>query len=272
VEQGLGDTIQFIRYASLVEARGGRVIVECEKSLVRLLETCPGIDQVVARGEPLPDFDVHTPLLRLMGLFTTTLETIPAPIPYLAAETTRVDHWKERLAAWPGFRIGIAWQGNPRHTRDPDRSFRLAQFERLAGIEGVRLVSLQKGFGAEQLRELRDRFSVIDFGAEVDPGLTTMSDTPALMMGLDLIITPDTSLAHLAGALGRPVWIALPLAPDWRWLIGREDSPWYPTARLFRQTERGRWDPVFDRIAAALQEYIAPRQENDGSLRMAEEY
>src|SRR5208282_3860779 len=210
VEQGLGDTIQFIRYASLVKDRGGRVVVECQKPLVRLLETCSGIDQVVARGEALPEFDFHTPLLRLMGLFTTTLETIPASIPYLTAEGACVERWRERLRAWPGFRIGIAWQGNPRHTRDPDRSIRLAQFERLAGIEGIRLISLQKGFGAEQLRELGDRLSVIDLGEEVDPGLTTMWDTPALMMGLDLVITPDTSLARLAGALGTPVWIALP--------------------------------------------------------------
>ncbi len=256
VEQGLGDTIQFVRYASLVKARGARVLVECQQALVPLLKTCPGVDLVVARGQPLPEFDVHTPLLRLMGLFTTTLETIPASIPYLTAEAARVERLEARLTAWPGFKVGIVWQGNPRHTRDPDRSFRLAEFERLAGIEGVRLINLQKGSGAEQLGKLAARFSVIDLGEEVDPGLTTMSDTPALMMGLDLVITPDTVLAHLAGALGIPVWIALPLAPDWRWLTRREDSPWYPTARLFRQSERDRWDIVFDRIAAALNEKI----------------
>jgi tetratricopeptide (TPR) repeat protein len=259
VEQGLGDTIQFIRYAALVKERAGRVVVECQAPLVRILKTCPGIDQVVARGEALPEFDSHTPLLRLMGLFTTTLETIPASIPYLAAEAARTERWRERLRAWPGFRIGIAWQGNPRHTRDPDRSFPLAQFERLARIEGIRLISLQKGFGVEQLRQLGNRRSVIDLGEEVDPSSTTMRDTPALMMGLDLVITPDTSLAHLAGALGVPVWIALPRAPDWRWLTDREDSPWYPTARLFRQPERGRWDIVFDRITAALEEELALR-------------
>ena len=154
MEQGLGDTIQFIRYASLVKDRGGRVVVECQKPLVRLLETCPGIDQVVARGEALPEFDFHTPHLRLMGLFTTNLETIPAPIRYLKADAARVERWRERLGAWPGFKIGIAWQGNPRHARDPDRSFRLTQFERLTKIEGVRLINLQKGFGAEQLREV----------------------------------------------------------------------------------------------------------------------
>src|SRR5262249_31997000 len=139
VEQGLGDTIQFIRYSPLVQARGGRVVVECQKPLVPLIQTCPGIHQVVARGQPLPPFDVHSPLLRLMGLFTTPLETIPAAIPYLRAEAARVDRWRDRLAAWPGFRVGIAWQGNPRHTRDADRSFPLALFERLAAIDGVRL-------------------------------------------------------------------------------------------------------------------------------------
>src|SRR5262249_16985051 len=136
-------------------------------------------------------------------------------------------------------------------------SFLLAQFRRLAGIQGVRLISLQKGYGVEQLKELAGGFPVIDLGDEVDADLATMEDTPAIMMDLDLVITPDTSLAHLAGALGVPVWIPLPRAPDWRWLLDREDSPWYPTARLFRQTRRGEWDPVFDRIAAVLEQRLA---------------
>jgi Flp pilus assembly protein TadD len=256
-DQGLGDTLQFIRYASLVRARGGRVVVQCQQPLVRLLETCPGIDRVIARGEDLPPFDVHSSLVRLIGLFTKGLDGIPASIPYLRAVDELVDRWRARLAAWPGFRVGITWQGNPKHTRDRDRSFRLIEFERLAGIEGVRLISLQKGYGAEQLHDLGGRFPVIDLGAELDPELATMQDTPAVMMGLDLLITPDTGLAHLAGALGRPVWIALPKAPDWRWFLGREESPWYPTARLFRQSEQGCWGPVFDRLAAALEEKIA---------------
>ena len=178
------------------------------------LQTCPGIDLVVARGEPSPDFDVHSPLLRLMGFFTTSLEAIPAPIPYLRAEAVRVEFWRQRLIAWPALKVGIAWQGNPRHTRDPDRSFPLARFQRLARIEGVQLINLQKGFGTEQLRDMGSLFTVVDFGEEVDPGLTNMWDTPALMTALDLVITPDTSLAHLAGALGIPVWIALPRAPE----------------------------------------------------------
>jgi ADP-heptose:LPS heptosyltransferase len=199
-----------------------------------------------------------------MGIFTQSLETIPAPIPYLTAEPARVDRWRTRLAAWPGFKVGIAWQGNPKHTRDRDRSFPLVHFETLAAIETVRLVSLQKGYGVEQIRELRGRFPLIELGDELDPGLEMMQDTPAAMMSLDLVITPDTSLAHLAGALGVPVWIALPKSPDWRWLIGREDSPWYPTARLFRQSDRGRWSPVFDRISAALKEHTSRRGTQTG--------
>jgi hypothetical protein len=256
--RGLGDTIQFIRYAPLVQARGGRVVVACQETLIRLVETCPGIDRVVPRGGLLPEFDVHLPLLRLMGLFTPSVEAIPAKVPYLRADAARVDRWRGRLASCPGLRIGIAWQGDPTNIRDRDRSFSLAHFEGLAAIPGVRLISLQKGNGAEQIRDLKGHFPVIDLGAEADPGLATMEDTPAIMMGLDLVITPDTALAHLAGALGVPVWIALSSSPDWRWLLDRDDSPWYPTARLFRQTRLGEWEPVFDRMAAALAQGAGP--------------
>ncbi len=232
------------------------MIVACQTPLFRLAETCPGVDQAIAPGDPLPEFDVHSTLTRLMCLFTQTVAAIPASIPYLRAEPARVNRWRARLAAWPGFKVGIAWQGNPKHSRDRDRSFPLSRFERLAEIEGVRLISLQRGEGTEQLRELGGRFPVIDFGDAVDPALAMMEDTPAIMMGLDLVIAPDTALAHLAGALGVPIWVALPMGPDWRWMLDREDSPWYPTARLFRQTELGRWDTVFDRIAAALTERV----------------
>ncbi len=197
---------------------------------------------------------MHSTITRLMCLFNTTIATIPARLPYLLADTARVERWRARLDAWPGYKVGIAWQGNPKHTRDRDRSFPLVLFQRLSEIAGVRLISLQKGPGTEQLRDLGGRFPVVDFGDAVDPGLTMMEDTPAIMMGLDLVITPDTALAHLAGALGVPVWVALPMGPDWRWMLDREDSPWYPTARLFRQTQIGRWESVFDRIAAALAE------------------
>ena len=136
MEQGLGDTFHFIRYAPLVKARGGRVVVECQKPLVRILDTCPGIDQIVAKGDPLPPFDVHCPLLRLMGLFKTTVETIPTSIPYLFADASLVGRWRKRLASWPGFRVGIIWQGNPNHPRDRDRSFPLSAFELCPGSRG----------------------------------------------------------------------------------------------------------------------------------------
>jgi hypothetical protein len=250
--EGLGDTVQFIRYAPQVKARGGRVVLESQMPLAPIMATCPGIDQIVPKGEPLPEYDLRAPLLRLMGLFTSSVESIPAPIPYLTVEPGRAARWRERLNRIPGFKVGIVWQGNPKHTRDRDRSFRLANFEKLARIEGVQLISLQKGLGAEQIQELGGRFPVVEFGDEVDPGMKTILDTPAIMMNLDLVITPDTALAHIAGALGVPLWIALPFAPDWRWMLDREDSPWYPSARLFRQTEIRRWSPAFDQMASAL--------------------
>ncbi len=191
-----------------------------------------------------------------MCLITRSVEAIPAPIPYFRADPARVDRWRDRLANWPGFKVGIAWQGNPKHSRDRDRSFPLSLFQRLSGIEGVHLISLQRGVGTDQIHALAGHLPVIDLGDEVDPGMAMMEDTPAIMMGLDLVIAPDTAVAHLAGALGVPVWIALPLGPDWRWMLDREDSPWYPTARLFRQTELGCWEPVFDRIAASLTERV----------------
>ncbi len=233
------------------------MLLLCQQSLLPLAETCPGIDRVVPRGDRLPEFDVHSPLMRLMGLFTKNVEAIPAPIPYLRTDAARVERWRKHLAGGPRLKVGIAWQGNPEHTRDRDRSFLLAHFERLAAIDGVGLFSLQKGFGAEQVRELAGRFPVFELGDRLDPNSLVIQDTPAVMKALDLVITADTMLAHLAGALGVPVWIALPFSPDWRWLLGRDDSPWYPTARLFRQSESGRWDLVFDRIARALDELIA---------------
>ncbi|MDX1948749.1 MAG: tetratricopeptide repeat protein [Pirellulaceae bacterium] len=250
-EQGLGDTIQFIRYAPLVSLRGGQVIVECQRPLAKLLAGFEGVDQLVPRGEPLPEFAVQAPLLSLPHLFGTTLHTIPAAVPYLRAEPQRIERWRQRIGESPGFRIGIAWQGNPAYRLDKLRSIRLARFAPLAAVPGVRLISLQKNLGSEQIAELRDQFTVEDFSAELDLEGAFL-DTAALMTALDLVVTSDTSLAHLAGALGVPTWVALPVDPDWRWLLAREDSPWYPSMRLFRQTERGNWSEVFGRIAAEV--------------------
>jgi Flp pilus assembly protein TadD len=256
-EQGLGDTIQFVRYAPMVKERGGRVIVETQDVLIPLLSGCPGIDQLVAQGGPLPAFDCHAPLMSLPGIFGTTLANIPARIPYLACDQERRQRWQPRLRAEPGFRIGIAWHGGPKYAGNRRRSFALAHFAHLARVPGVRLFSLQKGLGREQLEALNGQFPVIDLGAEVDETGGAFMDTAAVLQDLDLVVTVDSSLAHVAGALGVPVWVALGMGPDFRWLLGREDSPWYPTMRLFRQTGWGDWDDLFRRIAREVEQLLS---------------
>ena len=249
-EQGLGDTIQFIRYAALVKELGGRVIVECQRSLLRLLAGCAGIDELVGQGASLPDFDVHSPLFSMPYVFRTSLTTIPAGHPYLFADPGLEEQWRRELAPVGDFKVGICWQGNPKHAWDRLRSIPLGQFAPLARLDGVRLFSLQKGPGSEQIKEAA--FPITDLACRLDEASGPFMDTAAVMKNLDLIITADTSIAHLAGALGVPVWIALPFLPDWRWLLAREDSPWYPTVRLFRQTNRGNWQEVFERIAGQV--------------------
>jgi len=247
-EQGLGDTFQFIRYASLVHERGGRAIIEGCPELRSLVGTCPGVERVLGADEPLPAFDVHAYLLSLPRLFGTTLATVPAKVPYLTADPALVAHWRQELSTFRGFKIGIVWQGSKVNKQDLVRSVTLAEFAPLAGLEGVHLFSLQKGAGTEQLSMLANRFAVTDLASLLE----TFMDTAAILMNLDLVIAVDTAVAHLAGALGVPVWVALPFTPDWRWLLGRADSPWYPTARLFRQIRSGDWPTVFTNMAAEL--------------------
>jgi Flp pilus assembly protein TadD len=256
-EQGLGDTLQFIRYAPLVQQRGGRVILVCQPPLIRLLARSPGIERLVAQGEPLPEYQVHAPLMSLPGLLGTTLESVPADVPYLDAEPRLVEDWRHRLGSYPGFKVGIVWQGNRKFRSDRRRSVPLVQFAPLARVPGVHLLSLQKGAGCEQLPALQGRFPVIDLGSQLDETTGPFMDTAAVMKNLDLVVTSDTATAHLAGALGVPVWVALHDIPDWRWLLHREDSPWYPTMRLFRQTRPGQWEDVFHRIAGELQRRVA---------------
>jgi tetratricopeptide (TPR) repeat protein len=250
-EQGLGDTLHFIRYALLVKQRDGRVLVECQKAMTEVLAGCPGIDELIPQGATLPEFDVQAPLMSLPELFHTRLETIPVTIPYLFPNPGLLKHWRAALQHLTGFKVGIAWQGSKGFKHDRHRSMPLTHFAPLARVPGVRLISLQKGAGTEQLDDGTCDFRVQDLGRYADArGLFT--DTAAIMKQLDLVISSDTAIAHLAGALGVPVWTALPFAPDWRWLREREDSPWYPTMRLFRQKERGNWDEVFGRMAAEL--------------------
>jgi hypothetical protein len=251
-EQGLGDTIQLVRYAPMVHERGGGVVLECQKPLERLLARSPGIDQLVTQGSALPSFDVHLPLLSLPGVFRTTLATVPGTAPYVFADPDLVEYWRQELSTLSGRRIGIVWQGSPTYNSDTRRSIPLTEFAPLARVPGVHLISLQKGLGVEQLKALPEGFRVLDLSERLDQTAGPFMDTAAVIMNLDLVIAPDTAIAHLAGALGARVWVALATSPSWRWLLDRDDSPWYPTARLFRQRENGSWLGVMEQIAEAL--------------------
>jgi tetratricopeptide (TPR) repeat protein len=260
-EQGLGDTIQFIRYAPLVKERGGKVLIECQPSLVPLLASAPGIDRLLPRGSASPPFNVQAPLLSLPGIFRTTLANIPNSVPYLQSEvrspmsdvkTASSDIGHRTSDIGHVFRIGIAWQGSTTYRFYRQRAIPLMHFAKLCEVPGVQLISLQKGERSEELPALAARFPVQDLGNRLDEGTGAFMETAAVMMGLDLVISADTAVPHLAGALGCPVWIALPLVPDWRWMLERNDSHWYPTMRLFRQTRYGQWADVFDRMAEEL--------------------
>jgi len=253
-EQGLGDTLQFIRYAALVKRLGARVVVECQKPLVKLLSRSQGIDQLAAQGDDVPHFDVHAPLLSLPRILRTTVNSIPADVPYLFADPGLVDDWRERLKEQSGLRIGMNWHGRAGDGMFRRRDIPIECLAPIAQMPGARLVSLQKGDGRKELAGAG--FPIFDPGDDVDTVHGPFMDTAAIIMNLDLVITSDTSVPHLAGALGVPVWVALPFVPDWRWLLNRQDSPWYPTMRLFRQKARGDWTTVFEEIHSALCELI----------------
>lgn len=251
-EQGSGDTLQFIRYAEMLKAQGATVVVQCVPALKRIVSSCPWVDRVIDRGEPLPAFDVHAHLVSLPGIVGTSLETIPNKTPYLFAPDELIAKWKSGLGKVEGFKVGIAWQGSVLHPRDRVRSFPLALFAGIALMPGVQLHSLQLGPGREQIQKFVARPSVVDLGGF----LKDFEDTAAIMKNLDLVIACDSSPVHLAGALDVPVWLPLPFAPDWRWLLEREDTPWYPSMRLFRQKTRGDWQGVFSRIEQELAERV----------------
>jgi Flp pilus assembly protein TadD len=269
-EQGFGDTLQFIRYTSMVKGRGGQVLVLCPSSLLRLVARCEGVDLAFDGSSYVPDCHLHAPMLSLPAIFGTTLATVPAHVPYLAADALLVEHWRTKLARAVGideeraqtlgestldqparpFLIGIAWQGNPAQFSDQWRSFPLAQFAPLARLPGVRLVSLQVEHGLDQLPALAGRFPVTDL---TGPRRRDFMDSAAVMSHLDLVITPDTAVAHLAGGLGVRTWVGLCSVGDWRYPHGCDETPWYPTMRVFRQPRFGDWDSVFQRMTDALQ-------------------
>jgi len=251
-EQGIGDMLQFLRYAPLVAARGGRVTIEVPPDLKQLAMSLEGVEQIVTVGEKLPEFDQHCAIMSLPLAFGTTLATIPAGAAYLAPPPALQAEWRARLSSGASPRVGLIWAGRPEHRRDRDRSVPLAALGPLAD-SGATFYSLQKGPAAEQAKAPPAGMVLHELG----DALTDFADTAAAMGALDLIISVDTSPAHLAGATGRPLWLLLPHAPDWRWLRHREDSPWYPTARLFRQATRGDWTPVIARVAADLRRLSA---------------
>jgi Flp pilus assembly protein TadD len=248
-EQGFGDTIQFARLIPQVADRGGKVTLLCPPQLIRLLKGIPAIDELIPPGQGLPKFDVHCPLLSLAHVLGITVEKIPAQVPYLRIDPELSSRWRKRMPEGRR-RIGLVWAGRASNQNDPNRSIRLEALVPLGGVEGIQFVSLQKGDAAAQASNPPVGMSIIDCGAELED----FTDTAALIDQLDLLITVDTAAAHLAGALGKPVWILLPHFPDWRWMLDREDSPWYPTARLFRQPAVGDWKTPIDRIAQELRQ------------------
>lgn len=262
-EQGLGDAIQFCRYAStLVES--GRVLLAVQPSLKRLMASLQGVAGILVDQDPLPAFDVHCPLLSLPGLFETRLETIPADVPYLAAQPAAVQAFSDRLGPGDHLNVGLVWAGNPRLQNDLNRSIPLERFRSLVEVPGARFVSLQKDKRAGDQELLASLGGIADLA----PHLEDFADTAAAIEALDLVISVDTSVAHLAGALGKPVWLLLPFAPDWRWMLHREDSPWYPSMRLFRQTQARSWPEVLAAVAEALPGFRSTSKAcpgNDGS-------
>jgi tetratricopeptide (TPR) repeat protein len=253
-EQGVGDTIQFCRFAELVTERGGRVILEVQPALKRLLSKLEGTQIVLARGEPLPPFDVHCPLLSLPLAFCTQLATIPPP-PRLRVPAELVQEWERRLGPRSKPRMGIVWAGNPSHKNDQNRSIPLDTMLALRDLP-IQLISLQKEVRNGDQDILAAHPDIAQFGSE----LTDFLETAALVSALDMVISVDTSVAHLAATLGKPTWILLPFLPDWRWLLDREDSPWYPTMRLFRQPEQDNWTLVFAKIKQELSSMLSENQ------------
>ncbi len=247
-EQGLGDTIQFVRYASLAAERGATVFLEVQPALKTLLSGFPGVQAVFAKGDPLPPFDLHCPLLSLPRAFRTTLATIPTGPSYLTASEERVVIWRGRLATSRRPRVGLMWTGNPHHVNDRNRSVPLEILRPLFEQGRGDFYSLQKEYRSPEDRALAISMGITDLASDIGD----FDTTAALVAELDLVISVDTSMAHLAGALGRRVWVLLPFCPDWRWLLQREDSPWYPSARLFRQERAGDWAKPVEAICAAL--------------------
>jgi hypothetical protein len=252
-EQGMGDAIQFVRYCSVLQSLGAEVVLECHRELVRLFRSLPGITAVVPHSEPLPECDAHMPMLSLPRVMQTTLETVPCNVPYLVPPANLVAEWAKRIdTTRSDVRVGVVWSSGRKLKALLNRSCPFDSIMRLQGVPGVTLFSLQAGDAAAELqtvpRSLRP--------ADLTEGIVDMADTAAIISHLDLIISIDTAVAHLGGAMGKPVWILLPLMADWRWMLEREDSPWYPTMRLFRQKTAGDWSGLMADVRSALSSLV----------------
>jgi len=246
-EQGFGDTIQFLRYVPMVAERGAKVIVECQDSLKLLAQSVEGAASVVVRGEAPGEFDLHAPMASLPGIFKTTMATIPARIPYLHAPHERLNRWRERVAKEKRFKVGLVWAGSPTNANDRNRTVGLGLMSDIARVPGVAFYGLQKGEAAGQLAKYED-LEIVDLSAE----LNDFADTAAALEQMDLLISVDTSVVHLAGAIGRPTWVILHYSPPWRWHLEGEESPWYPSVRLFRQGPAMKWEEPIERVVEAL--------------------
>ena len=255
-EQGYGDTIQFVRYARQVADLGATVVLEVQPALKPLFSDFPGVADVYGRGETLPLFQWHCPLMSLPLAFGTSLDTIPCSIPYLQAPAARLRKWRERLGAPEALRVGIVWSGSPLHKNDHNRSVDLGRLIAPLSASTVELVSLQREPSQADAAVLASHANILQVGQE----LHDFADTAAVVSLLDVVISVDTSVVHLAGALGKPAWVLLPFLPDFRWLLNREDSPWYPTARLLRQPRPGDWESVLARVRGQLLEAVARRE------------
>ena len=249
-EQGFGDAIQFARYAPLLAERNARVVVECQAGLRELFGSLRGVDQIVCPGDEPPDFEVYRGIMSMPLIFGTTLETVPNQVPYLRADASKVRRWRKIIEPG-GVRVGLVWAGAGGYGNDKNRSMTLERLAPLSRVEGVRFYSLQKGDAAAQAQSPPEGMEVLDLSAE----LTDFSETAAAIENLDLVITVDTAVGHLAGALNKPVWLMIPFFPDWRWMLTRTDSPWYPSMQLFRQQTRGDWDSVVQRVVEGLRRF-----------------
>ncbi len=256
-EQGIGDTIQFMRYLPLLQKAGCKVIFETITPLIRLIESFKGFDRLWVGiknvdTRPTDHFDYYLPLLSLPAMFGTTLETIPGTVPYLSADENLSKIWKKRISNDNSFKVGVVWAGHPSHANDIRRSVMLNNFKFFKKKEGITTYSLQK----EKYEKWTDLDPKEIFEQDLGDQISDFADTAAIIDNMDLVISVDTAVVHLAGALGKEVWVLLPFSPDWRWMIDREDSPWYPTMTLLRQPEPGDWNSVFKRVETKLKKYL----------------